>query len=95
MARKGGKRHEPEQIVEKLRDADAMLKAGKTTGEACQAIGVSQQTLYRWRDLYGGMQPQEANRMKELERENCRLRRLVAELRLDVQMLKELSQGNF
>jgi putative transposase len=95
MASQGGKQHKPEQIVRKLQEAESMLKTGKTIAEACQAIGVSEQTFYRWRNLYGSMQPQDARRLHELERDNARLRKLVVELRLDVQMLKELSRGNF
>jgi putative transposase len=95
MAKKGGKRHSPEQIVRKLRDADAMLNAGKTIGEACQALAVSEQTFYRWREQYGGMKAEEAKRLKELEQENGQLKKLVADLSLDVQMLKELARGNF
>lgn len=95
MAKKGGKRHSPEQIVRKLRDADAMLNSGKTIGEACQALGISEATLHRWRQQYGGMKADEARRLKELEQENGRLKKLVADLSLDVQMLKEIARGNF
>lgn len=95
MAKQGGKRHSPEQIVRKLRDADAMLNSGKTIGEACQALGISEATLHRWRQQYGGMKADEARRLKELEQENGRLKKLVADLSLDVQMLKEIARGNF
>jgi putative transposase len=95
MARKGGKRHGPEQIVRKLRDADAMLNAGKTLGEVVQSLEVSEQTYYRWRQQYGGMKADEAKRLKELEQENGRLKKLVADLSLDNQMLKEIARGNF
>jgi putative transposase len=95
MAKKGGKRHSPEQIVRMLRDADAMLTAGKTIGEACQSLGISEQTFHRWRHQYGGMKAEEAKRLKELEQENGRLKKLVADLSLDVQMLKEIARGNF
>lgn len=95
MAKKGGKRHSPEQIVLKLRDADAILNSGKALGEACQSLGISEQTLHRWRQQYGGMKAEEAKRLKELEQENGRLKKLVADLSLDVQMLKEIARGNF
>ncbi|QDU62917.1 Transposase [Planctomycetes bacterium Pan216] len=95
MARKGGKRHSPEQIVRKLRDAEAMQNAGKTIGEVCQVLGVSEQTFHRWRQQYGGMKADEARRLKELEQENAKLKRLLAEAELDKAMLKELSKGNF
>lgn len=95
MAKRGGKRHTAEQIVRMLRDAEAQLSSGKTIGEACQVLGVSEQTYHRWRKKYGGMKPAEAKRLEELERENTRLKQLVADLSLDVQMLKEVAQGNF
>ena len=95
MAKKGGKRHGAEQIVRKLRDAEALLSAGKTIGEACQSLGVSEQTFHRWRKKYGGMKAEEAKRLEELEQENGRLKKLVADLSLDVQMLKEIARGNF
>jgi transposase-like protein len=72
-------RHSPEQIVRKLREADAMLTAGKTLGQVCQALGVSEQTIHRWRNRDGGMKAQEAKRLRELEDENCRLKKLLAE----------------
>jgi putative transposase len=95
MAKKGGKRHDAEQIVRKLRDAEALLSTGKTIGEACQALGVSEQTFHRWRKKYGGMKAEEAKRLEDLEQENSRLKKLVADLSLDVQMLKEIARGNF
>ena len=88
------RRHSPEQIVKKLRDADAMLAAGKTVGEVLQALEVSEATLNRWRQQYGGMKSEEAKRLKKLEEENQRLKKLVAEQALDIEMLKEISQGN-
>jgi transposase-like protein len=94
MSVKRRKRHGPEQIVRKLRDADAMLGAGKSLGEVLQALEVSEGTYHRWRNQYGGMKAEEAKRLKELEQENARLKRLVAEQALDIQMLKELVQGN-
>jgi transposase-like protein len=95
MAKQGGKRHGAEQIVRKLRDAEALLSSGKTIGEACQSLEVSEQTFHRWRKKYGGMKAEEAKRLEELEQENGRLKKLVADLSLDVQMLKEIARGNF
>ncbi len=89
------KRHSPEQIIRKLRDAEAMLAAGKTIGEACQALEVSEQTFHRWRAQYGGMKAEEAKRLKELEEENKRLKRLLAEAELDKAILKEVIEGNY
>lgn len=88
------RRHSPEQIVRKLRDADAMLAAGKSVGEVLQALEVSEPTLSRWRSQYGGMKSEEAKRLKQLEEENQRLKRLVADQALDIQMLKEIARGN-
>ncbi len=95
MARKRARRHTPEQIIGRLRDADVALAQGASVGEVCQKLEVSEQTYYRWRSQYGRMKAEEARRLRELERENARLKRLVADLSLDNQMLKELSQGNF
>jgi putative transposase len=89
------KRHSPEQIVRKLRDADAMVAAGKTIGEVCQALEVSEQTFHRWRQQYGGMKAEEAKRLRELEEENKRLKRLLAEAELDKAILKEALEGNY
>ena len=83
------KRHSPEQIVRKLRDADAMLNAGKDLAAVLQALEVSESTLERWRVQYGGMKAEEAKRLKELEIENRRLKHIVAEQALDIQMLKQ------
>jgi len=89
------KRHTPEQIVRKLRDADAMLSAGKSLGQVCQVLEVSEPTYHRWRNQYGGMKAEEAKRLKELEEENKRLKKLLAEAELDKAMLKEVLEGNF
>jgi putative transposase len=89
-----GKKHSPEQIVRKLQDADAMLSVGKSVGQVCQSLEVSEQTLYRWRNLYGGMKAQEAKRLRELEEENRRLKKLLAEAELDKAILKEVLRGN-
>jgi transposase-like protein len=89
------KRHEPEQIIKKLREADAMLAAGKTIGQVCQAMEISEQTFHRWRNQYGGMKAEEAKRLKELEDENKRLKKLLAEAELDKAILKEVLEGNY
>jgi transposase-like protein len=85
-------RHSPEQVIAKLRQAEADLAQGLGIGQVCQKLGVSEQTLHRWRNQYGGMKADEAKRLKELEVENARLKRLVAELALDKQMLQEVAQ---
>jgi putative transposase len=87
-------RHKPEQIIRKLRDADGMLAAGRTIGEVCQALAISEQTLQRWRNQYGGMKSEEARRLKGLEEENKRLKKLLAEAELDKAILKEALEGN-
>ena len=89
------KKHKPEQIVAKLRDADAMLNAGKDLAAVLQALEISEATLARWRAQYGGMKSEEAKRLKALEDENRRLKQLVADQALDIQMLKRLSKGNW
>ena len=95
MTTRGRKRHSPEQIIAKLRDADAMLNAGKDLAVALQALEISESTYERWRAQYGGMKAQEAKRLRELEDENRRLKRLVADLSLDNQMLKHINEGNW
>ena len=87
-----GKKHTPEQIVRKLRDAEVELSGGTAIGQVCQTLGVSENTLHRWRKQYGGMKVEDAKRLKELEAENARLKKLVAELALDKQMLQEVAQ---
>lgn len=82
-------RHTPEQIVTKLREADAMLAAGRTVAQVVQMLGVSEPTFSRWRNQYGGMKADEARRLKELEIENTRLKQAVADLTIDNQILKE------
>jgi putative transposase len=89
------KRHSPEQIIKKLRDADAMIAADKTIGQVCQTLEVSEQTFHRWRNQYGGMKAGEAKRLKELEDENKRLKKVVAELTLDKDILEEALKGNY
>lgn len=83
------KRHSPQQIVDKLREADALLNAGQSVGQVIQHLGVSEQTYHRWRQQFGGMKAEEAKRLKELEQENARLKKLVADLSLDKAILKE------
>ena len=90
-----GKKHSPEQIIKKLREADAMLASDKTIGQVCQSLEVSEQTFHRWRNQYGGMKSEEAKRLKELEDENRRLKTLLAEAELDKAILKEALQGNY
>jgi transposase-like protein len=82
-------RHTPEQIVRKLREAEAMLSAGRTVAQVVQALGVSEPTFNRWRNQYGGMKAEEARRLRELEVENARLKKLVAEQAVDISILKE------
>ena len=94
MKKRRGKRHTPEQIVRKLRQADAMLAAEKTIGQVVQALEISEQTFHRWRKQYGGMKAEEAKRLTELERENKRLKKLLAEAELDKSILKEALEGN-
>ena len=88
------KKHTPEQIVSKLRDADVMLNSGKELSVVLQSLGVSEATYHRWRRQYGGMKSDEAKRLKELELENARLKRLLADAELDKSMLKEALRGN-
>ena len=89
------KRHTPEQIIAKLREAEIEISQGHPVPVACRKIGVTEQTYYRWRKEYGGLKVSQAKRLKELERENARLKRLVADLSLDKVMLKEVARGNF
>jgi transposase-like protein len=92
MVRKG---YTPEQIINKLREAEVLLSQGNTIGITCKKIGVSDFTYYRWRKEYGGMKVEQAHRLKELEIENSRLKKLVADLSIDNSILKEASRGNF
>jgi len=89
------KTYTAEQIINKLREAEVLLSQGATVGEASKKIGVTEQTYYRWRREYGGMRVEQAGRLKELEKENSRLKRLVADLSLDISILKEVARGNF
>lgn len=90
-----GKKHRPERILQKLREADALRATGKTLGQVVQALEISEPTLRRWRKQYGGMKAEEARRLKELEGENQRLKRLLAEAELDKAILKEALEGNY
>jgi len=92
MVRKG---YTPEQIINKLREVEILLSQGTTVGTASKKIGVTEQTYYRWRKEYGGMRIEQAKRLKEVEKENTRLRKLVADLSLDNAILKEVARGNF
>ena len=87
--------HTPEQIVRKLREADRMLGEGTALVEVCKHLEVTEQTYYRWRNQYGGMKADDAKRLKERGKENARLKRIVADQALDIDMLKELNRGNF
>ncbi len=89
------KRFTPEQIIKKLREAEILINKGQNVAEVIRKLGVSEQTYYRWRKEYGGMGVEQAKRLKELEGENARLKKLVADLSLDNAILKETVKGNF
>lgn len=88
------KRYTPEQIISKLREAEVLLSQGQTVAQASKQLGVSEQTYYRWRKEYGGMRTSQVRKLKDLEKENARLKRLVADLSLDNAILKEAISGN-
>jgi putative transposase len=88
-------KHTPEQIIHKLREAEVELGKGATVGQAARKIGVTEQTYYRWRAEYGGLRLDQAKRLKEMEKENARLKKLVAQQALDIDILKEAASGNF
>ena len=92
MARK---RYSSEQVISKLREAEVLLNKGSTVIEVSRKLGIAEQTYYRWRKDYGGMRVDQAKRLKELELENSRLKKLVADLSLDNAILKEANRGNF
>ncbi len=92
MVRKG---YTPEQIINKLREAEIHINQGVSIAEASRKIGITQQTYYRWRKEYGGLRIEQAKRLKSLEKENTRLKKLVADLSLDNAILKEATEGNF
>jgi putative transposase len=89
------KSYTPEQIISKLREAEVLLSQGATVAEASKKMSVTEQTYYRWRKEYGGMRIEQARRLKELEKENAGLKKLVADLSLDNSILKEAARGNF
>jgi putative transposase len=89
------KRYKAEEIVNKLRQIEVGIANGKSTPQACKEAEINTQTYYRWRKEYGGLKTEQAKRMKELEKENARLKRLVAELSLEKQVLKDVAEGNF
>ena len=91
----GGRKHRPEEIISKLREAEIVSAQGGTVAQACRQIGVTEQTYFRWRKEYGGLKMDQARRMKELEKENQRLRRAVSDLTLDKLILQEAAKGNF
>ncbi len=90
-----GKGYSPEQIVRKLRQAEGKLASGSTVPEVSREMGISEATFHRWRKKYGGISSSDAKRLKELEKENARLKKLLAEKELDIDLLKEVSRGNF
>ncbi len=88
-------RHTTDQIIEKLRQADVSLGQGQKVPEACKILEISEQTYYRWRQKYGGMAPEMTRQLRSLEKENARLKKLVAEQALDMEILKEAAKGNW
>ena len=89
------KRHTPDEVIRKLRDADAQLAGGATVAEVAKKLGVSENTFHRWRAQYGGMRAPETKRLRELEKENARLKRIVADQAVDISILREVAKGNF
>jgi len=89
------RRHTPEQIIRKLREADQLLAGGAAVADVARQLGVSEQTYHRWRNQYRGMKADDAKRLRELEKENARLKKIVGDQALDIDMLKEISSGNF
>ncbi len=92
---KGKKQHSPEQIIRKLEEAENRLNAGQSIAQVCQALEIAHSRFHKWRNQYGGMKATEAKRLKELEKENAKLKTMVAELMLDKAVLKEIAGGNF
>ena len=88
------KRYTPEQIINSLREAEVLISKGNTAGQAARHMGITEQTYYRWRKEYGGMRINQAKRLKELDKENARLKKLVADLSLDNAILKDVAEGN-
>lgn len=89
------KRHTPEQVIRKLREAETELSGGRSIGEVCRKLSISQQTYFRWKKEYGSAKVDQVRRLKDLEKENGRLKRIVADLELDKQALKEALKGNY
>ena len=89
------KRHTPEEIIRKLREANAQLSNGASIAEVSKKLGVSENTFHRWRAQYGGMRTNEAKRLRDLEKENARLKRIVADQAVDISILREVAKGNF
>jgi len=89
------KRHSPEQIIAKLRDADTALASGASVEQICKQLEISQATYHKWRNQYGGIKADEMKRLKELERENARLKKIVADQAVDISILREVAKGNF
>ncbi len=89
------KRYSVEQIISHLREAEVLLAKGQTAGEVCRHLGIAEQTYYRWRKEYDGLEIDQAKRLKQLEAENARLKKLVADQALDLAILKEVNRGNF
>lgn len=90
-----GKKHRPEQIIRKLRAAEGRLAAGATVGEVCRELEVSEATYHRWRKRYGALNEDQLKRLKGLEKENGRLKQIVADQAVDISILKEAAEGNF
>jgi putative transposase len=88
-------RHSTEQIIEKLRQADVALGKGQKVPEVCRSLGITDQTYYRWRQKYGGMAPDLAKQLRAIQKENARLKKLVADQALDMEILKEAARGNW
>lgn len=88
------KKHDGSEIISKLRQADVLIGQGKAIPEVCREIGVTQQTYYRWRNKYGGMSPDMVKQLRELQKENSRLRRVVSDQAIDIAILKEVAKGN-
>ena len=91
----GKKRYQPEQIIGYLREAEILLSKGSTIGQVCRKIGITEQTYYRWRKEYGSLSVNQARRLKEVEKENVQLRKLVSDLSLDKAILKEVAEGKY
>ena len=89
------KRHTPEQIIRKLRDAEAQLTGGATIADVAKKLGISENTFHRWRAQYGGVRTADAKRLRQLQKENARLKKIVADQAVDLSILREVAQGNF